>query len=63
MEASEFHVEVIDIVENEDGSAIVVLDMDSEAAHAFLSLGVLRAIQLGLDATESSDADTHATGR
>jgi len=52
MDAKEFHVEVIDVVENEDGSATVVLDMDSKAAQAFLSLGVLRAIQLGLDATE-----------
>ena len=52
MEAKQFHVEVIDVVENEDGSATVVLDMDSEAAQAFLSLGVLRAIELGLDATE-----------
>ena len=56
MEAKQFHVEVIDVVENEDGSATLVLDMDSEAAQAFLSLGVLRAIQLGLDATEESDA-------
>ena len=56
MDAKQFHVEVIDVVENEDGSATVVLDMDSEAAQAFLSLGVLRAIQLGLDATEESDA-------
>ena len=63
MEAKEFHVEVIDVVENEDGSATVVLDMDSEAAQAFLSLGVLRAIQLGLDATESGDADTHHAKR
>ena len=52
MEAKQFHVEVIDVVENEDGSATVVLDMDSEAARAFLSLGVLHAIRLGLDATE-----------
>jgi hypothetical protein len=52
MEAKKFHVEVIDIVENEDGSATVVLDMDSEAAHAFLSLGVLRAIEVGLEAAE-----------
>ena len=58
MDAKQFHVEVIDVVENEDGSATVVLDMDSEAAQAFLSLGVLRAIQLGLDATEKSDAHT-----
>ena len=52
MDAKEFHVEVIDVVENEAGSATVVLDMDSKAAHAFLSLGVLHAIRLGLDATE-----------
>jgi len=59
----EFHVEVIDVVENEDGSATVVLDMDSEAAQAFLSLGVLRAIEVGLEATESGDADTHHAQR
>ena len=52
MDAKEFHVDVIDIVENEDGSATVVLDMDSGAARAFLSLGVLRAIELGIEATE-----------
>lgn len=50
----EFHVEVIEVVENEDGSATVVLDMDSEAAHAFLSLGVLRAIEVGLEAAEEA---------
>jgi hypothetical protein len=53
----EFHVEVIDVVENEDGSATVVLDMDSKAAQAFLSLGVLRAIEVGLEATESSEEE------
>jgi hypothetical protein len=58
MDAKEFHVEVIDVFENEDGSATVVLDMDSKAAHTFLSLGVLRAIELGIEATEEAqDAD------
>lgn len=57
MEAKQFHVEVIDVVENEDGSATVVLDMDSEAARAFLSLGVLRAIEVGLEAAESSEEE------
>jgi len=52
MESQKFDVEVIDVVENEDGSATVVLDMGSKAAHAFLSLGVLRAIELGLDELE-----------
>ena len=52
MESQEFGVKVIDVVENEDGSATVVLDMDSKAAHLFLSLGVLRAIELGLDGLE-----------
>ena len=52
MESQKFDVEVIDVVENEDGSATVVLDMDSKAAHALLSLGVLRAIELGLDELE-----------
>ena len=54
MEAKQFHVEVIEVVENEDGSATVVLDMNSEAAHAFLSLGVLRAIEAGLEAAEEA---------
>ena len=63
MEAKEFHVEVIEVVENEDGRATIVLDMDSEAARAFLSLGVLRAIEVGLEATESGDADTHHAKR
>ena len=54
MEAQRFHVEVIEVVENDDGSATLVLDMDSEAARAFLSLGVLRAIELGIEATEEA---------
>ena len=57
MEAQKFDVEVIDVVENEDGSATVVLDMDSKAAHAFLSLGVLRALELGLETQEESNAN------
>ena len=48
----DFDIKVIEVIENNDGSATLVLDMDSKAAQAFLSLGVLRAIQLGLDATE-----------
>ena len=52
MESQKFDVKVIDVLENEDGGATVVLDMDSKTAHAFLSLGVLRAIELGLDALE-----------
>ena len=63
MEAKEFHVEVIDVFENEDGSATVVLDMDSKAAQAFISLGVLRAIEVGLAVAESGDADTHHAKR
>jgi len=54
MEDKQFHVEVIEVVENEDGSATVVLDMNSKAAHAFLSLGVLRAIEAGLEAAEEA---------
>jgi hypothetical protein len=52
MEPEDFNVKVLEVIENDDGSATLVLDMDSKAAQAFLSLGVLRAIQLGLDATE-----------
>ena len=52
MEPEDFNVKVLEVIENDDGGATLVLDMDSKAAQAFLSLGVLRAIQLGLDATE-----------
>lgn len=52
MESEELGVKVIEVIENDDGSATLVLDMDSKAAQAFLSLGVLHAIRLGLEATE-----------
>ena len=52
MEPEELGVKVIEVIENDDGSATLVLDMDSKAAQAFLSLGVLHAIRLGLEATE-----------
>jgi len=55
MEAQEIDFKVIDVVDNEDGSATLVLDMNSKAAHAFLSLGVLRALELGLDGLEESE--------
>lgn len=57
MEAKNIHFEVIEIVDNEDGSATLVLDMNSEAAHAFLSLGVLGALEAGLDAAKSSEEE------
>lgn len=59
MEPEELGVKVLEVIENNDGSATLVLDMDSKAAQAFLSLGVLRAIQLGLDAMESGDEQNH----
>ena len=52
MEPEDFNVKVLEVIENDDGSATLVLDMDSKAAQAFLSLGVLHAIRLGLDVTE-----------
>ena len=52
MEPEDFDIKVVEVIENDDGSATLVLDMDSKAAHLFLSMGVLRAIELGLDATE-----------
>ena len=55
METQELDFKVIDVVDNEDGSATLVLDMNSKAAHAFLSLGVLRALELGLEAQEESE--------
>ncbi len=55
MEAQEIDFKVIDVVDNEDGSATLVLDMNSKAAHAFLSMGVLRALELGLEALESEE--------
>lgn len=59
MEPEELGVKVLEVIENDDGSATLVLDMDSKAAQAFLSLGVLRAIQLGLDAMENGDEQNH----
>ena len=55
MEAKEMDFKVVDIFDNEDGSATLVLEMNSEAAHAFLSFGVLRALELGLEAQESEE--------
>ena len=49
----EMDFKVVDIFDNEDGSATLVLEMNNEAAHAFLSVGVLRALELGLEAQES----------
>jgi hypothetical protein len=57
MDAQEFEFKVIEVVENEDGSATLILDMNSKAAHAFLSMGVLRSIELGLEAQEESNAN------
>jgi hypothetical protein len=55
MEAKEMDFKVVDIFDNEDGSATLVLEMNNEAAHAFLSFGVLRALELGLEAQESEE--------
>ena len=68
MDLENFEVKVVEVINDEDGSALVVLgmnskaahafvslvmpDMDSKAARAFLGLGVLHAIKLGLDAVE-----------
>ena len=57
MEAQEMDFKVVDIFDNEDGSATLVLEMNNEAAHAFLSLGVLRALEAGLDAANSSEEE------
>lgn len=37
-------IEVIKVVDNEDGSAEVEFEMDSEALRAFAKIGVLKAI-------------------
>ena len=57
MEAQEMDFKVVDIFDNEDGSATLVLEMNNEAAHAFLSLGVLGALEAGLDAANSSEEE------
>jgi hypothetical protein len=38
-----------DFVENEDGSADVQVDLTKEEHHAMLQLGLITAIQLGIE--------------
>lgn len=52
MEVKQFYVEVIEVVENEDGSVMVVFDMDSEVVYVFFSLGVLCVIEVGFEVVE-----------
>lgn len=37
-------IEVVDIINNDDGSCNLILDMSEEALHKFASIGILKAI-------------------
>ena len=45
-------IEVVSVVENEDGSANVVFDMDVEAKETFLRLGIMKALMDSVAAAE-----------
>jgi len=49
VENSKMQIEIIDIKEQEDGSAILTIDMCSDALKLFASIGLLKVLT---DATE-----------
>lgn len=51
------HIEVEEIIDNEDGSATLILDMDSEAKDSLLSFAVIEAIKNGLEMQEQKTED------
>jgi hypothetical protein len=53
-------IEVVSIEENQDGSALVVFDMDQEAKECFIRIGIIKSLMDGLNSakelnTEKSD--------
>ena len=46
-------IEVIEVIEHEDGSATLQIDMDNEALTALLQSALLNAIKKGLEIDES----------
>ena len=44
-----FDIKVIEVVENEDGSAQMELDLDSKAVHLLLDIGLTRLLEEHLE--------------
>ena len=53
-------MQVLDLEEQEDGSAIVTLDMKPWEMQFFLELGVVEAIKRGVDETKKALAQAEA---
>lgn len=57
MEPEELGVKVIEVIENDDGSATLILDLSSAAAHHFIDLGIQTALHKALTDLEKSETD------
>jgi hypothetical protein len=51
-------VRVVSIEDQEDGSALVVFDMDEEAKDAFIRAGIMSALIKGLEQAEKFKGET-----
>lgn len=54
---ADFSLAVVDVKENEDGSATLILDLSSAAAHHFIDLGIQTALHKALTDLEKSETD------
>lgn len=51
-------VRVVSIEDQEDGSALVVFDMDEEAKDAFIRAGIMSALLNGIEQAEKFKGET-----
>jgi|APCry1669189000_1035189.scaffolds.fasta_scaffold257081_2 hypothetical protein len=51
------HIKIENIVERDDGSAIVTFDMDAQTMRHFVSFGILRALQEAVEEAEFLDVE------
>ena len=51
-------IEVVSVEDQEDGSAIVVFDIDEEAKDAFIRVGIMGALIKGLEQAEKFKGET-----
>jgi hypothetical protein len=49
----DFSIKVLDVVENEDGSAIVTIDMDDNARNALIEQGFISILKAAIAATKA----------
>lgn len=57
IEDADFSLAVVDVKENEDGSATLILDLSSAAAHYFIDLGIQTALHKALTDLENPETD------